>query len=127
MVLKLRTPAPDNWKGAKCLGQVYKDESGEVRDPWFSEDDQEEAVTFCNGEADGIVCPIRQACLEFALRNNEKAGVWGGMGEKDRKALRKKFPWKAKQVENAGWIWMPPGEAVKLLKPEEREELDAEE
>lgn len=121
MVLRLRVPAPGDWKLAKCLGRVSKDnrdEQGEVLDPWFDENesDQEEAVAFCNGEADGTVCPIREECLLFALTNNEKAGVWGGMGEKDRKALRKLYPWKARQTGNENWTWMPPGEPLKLLK-----------
>lgn len=124
MVLRLRVPAPGSWKNAKCLGKVKKDSQGEVHDPWFDEDDQEEAVTFCNGDADGVVCPIRHECLIFALANNEKMGVWGGMSERDRKALRKLYPWRARHNDNPGWQWMSPGEAVKKLKPSQRKELD---
>lgn len=125
MVLRLRVPAPNKWAGAKCLGQVSKNqETGEVIDPWFDEDDQEEAVNFCNGEADGVVCPIRHDCLIFALVNNERRGIWGGMGERDRKALRKISPWKARQGINPDWQWMEPGEAVAKLKPSQRKELD---
>lgn len=125
MVLRLRVPAPDGWKGAKCIGQVSKDpETGIVADPWFEEEDQEEAVNFCNGEADGIVCPIRHECLIFALVNNERSGVWGGMGERDRKAIRKLYPWKARQAINTEWQWMEPGTAVAKLKPSQRKELD---
>jgi hypothetical protein len=125
MVLRLRVASPGGWKNAKCLGQVSKDkETGVVADPWFDEDDQSEAVNFCNGEADGVVCPIRHDCLIFALVNNERQGVWGGMGERDRKALRKISPWKARQAINPDWHWMEPGQAVAQLKPSQRKELD---
>jgi WhiB family transcriptional regulator, redox-sensing transcriptional regulator len=31
-------------------------------------------------------CPVRQACLDWALRNREGHGVWGGMDEDERRA-----------------------------------------
>lgn len=34
-------------------------------------------------------CPVRVACLDYALRHNEAFGIWGGLTEKERKALRK--------------------------------------
>lgn len=95
-----------------------------VPDPWFDESDQEEAINFCNGEADGVVCPIRHECLIFALTNNEKQGVWGGMSERDRKATRKLYPWKARLASNPNWKWMEPGKAVSMLRPSQRKELD---
>ena len=33
-------------------------------------------------------CPVRQACLEFALANDERWGVWGGTSERQRRAMR---------------------------------------
>ncbi|MGP2441955.1 WhiB family transcriptional regulator [Streptomyces sp. JW3] len=38
------------------------------------------------------LCPIRPACLEFALSNDERFGVWGGLSEKERLALRRAVP-----------------------------------
>jgi len=32
-------------------------------------------------------CPVRLACLAFALERNEKFGVWGGLTEKERARL----------------------------------------
>jgi WhiB family redox-sensing transcriptional regulator len=32
-------------------------------------------------------CPVRMACLAFALDRNERFGVWGGMTEKERSRL----------------------------------------
>jgi WhiB family redox-sensing transcriptional regulator len=35
------------------------------------------------------LCPIRSACLEHALTHDERFGVWGGLSEKERQALRR--------------------------------------
>ena len=34
-------------------------------------------------------CPVRIECLVFALSNNERFGVWGGMTEAERKKIRR--------------------------------------
>lgn len=34
-------------------------------------------------------CPCRVACLDFAIENNEKYGVWGGTSERERRVLRR--------------------------------------
>lgn len=33
-------------------------------------------------------CPVSHACLDYAMRNDIRHGVWGGHGEKERKRLR---------------------------------------
>lgn len=35
-------------------------------------------------------CPVRGECLDFALTEGEKFGVWGGMSERERRILRAK-------------------------------------
>ena len=45
------------------------------------EDDAEEAKSIC------ALCPVRQACLEFALTTREKHGVWGGLTERERRRV----------------------------------------
>lgn len=35
------------------------------------------------------LCPIRATCLEYALSHDMRFGVWGGMSEKERLALRR--------------------------------------
>ena len=32
-------------------------------------------------------CPVRQACLEHALANREREGVWGGATERERRRI----------------------------------------
>ena len=34
-------------------------------------------------------CMVRVDCLEFALRNGEKFGIWGGMSERERRRIRR--------------------------------------
>jgi WhiB family transcriptional regulator, redox-sensing transcriptional regulator len=35
------------------------------------------------------MCEMRSACLDYALDNDERFGVWGGLSEKERLALRR--------------------------------------
>jgi WhiB family redox-sensing transcriptional regulator len=34
-------------------------------------------------------CPVRVACLQYALETNQEAGIWGGTSEDDRVKVRK--------------------------------------
>ena len=34
-------------------------------------------------------CPLRSACLDWALETGQEAGVWGGTGEDDRRLMRR--------------------------------------
>lgn len=38
------------------------------------------------------VCPVRKDCLEWAITNDEKDGIWGGLsaGERSRLVRRRK-------------------------------------
>lgn len=33
-------------------------------------------------------CPVRRDCLEYALANVEKFGIWGGLSERERRRVR---------------------------------------
>lgn len=37
------------------------------------------------------ICPVTTACLDYALRVGEKAGVWGGLSERQRRQLRREL------------------------------------
>jgi len=41
------------------------------------------AKDVCNG------CPVIADCLDYALRNGERYGVWGGQSERELRKLRK--------------------------------------
>jgi WhiB family redox-sensing transcriptional regulator len=36
-------------------------------------------------------CPVRDDCLEFALRTNQDSGIWGGTSEEERRVLRREY------------------------------------
>ncbi|MBZ6231421.1 WhiB family transcriptional regulator [Streptomyces olivaceus] len=36
------------------------------------------------------VCPVREQCLRWALDTGQTLGVWGGTGELERRALRRR-------------------------------------
>ena len=42
-----------------------------------------EAKEVCRG------CVVREDCLEYALANGEKFGIWGGLSERERRRLRR--------------------------------------
>lgn len=35
-------------------------------------------------------CVVRSECLEYALSNDERFGIWGGLSERERRRLRKR-------------------------------------
>jgi WhiB family redox-sensing transcriptional regulator len=35
-------------------------------------------------------CEVRNMCLEYALENDERFGIWGGLSERERRKLRKR-------------------------------------
>lgn len=68
----------ERWQNrAQCLGVDT--------DLFFPERGQSmaEARAVCAG------CPVRVQCLEYALANGEKCGVWGGKSERERRRIRK--------------------------------------
>jgi WhiB family redox-sensing transcriptional regulator len=34
-------------------------------------------------------CPVRMECLEWAMASGQDCGVWGGMSEEERRALKR--------------------------------------
>jgi len=46
-------------------------------------------------------CVVREECCEFALRTNQKTGIWGGMSHRQRRAWRREQIALKKQVANA--------------------------
>jgi WhiB family redox-sensing transcriptional regulator len=43
-----------------------------------------DAKKICTG------CEVRAQCLEYALANDERFGIWGGLSERERRKLRKR-------------------------------------
>ena len=43
-----------------------------------------EAKKVCSG------CEVRAECLEYALENDERFGIWGGLSERERRKLKRR-------------------------------------
>ncbi len=35
-------------------------------------------------------CDVRSQCLEYALHNDERFGIWGGLSERERRKLKRR-------------------------------------
>jgi WhiB family redox-sensing transcriptional regulator len=35
-----------------------------------------------------VGCDVRAECLEYAMANDERFGIWGGLSERERRRLR---------------------------------------
>lgn len=59
--------------------------NGVVDDRFFPERGQSTrpAKDICAG------CKVRETCLEYALENGEKFGIWGGTSERERRRIRR--------------------------------------
>jgi WhiB family transcriptional regulator, redox-sensing transcriptional regulator len=90
-----RTPAPPapppaGWRErAACRGAdlaVFFPGRGESAEP---------ARRICAG------CPVRQPCLDYALSHGIAHGIWGGLAERDRRALRTRHADAARRERDA--------------------------
>ena len=54
-----------------------------------------EAKEVCRG------CVVREDCLEYALANGEKFGIWGGLSERERRRLRRARAMSRRSVASA--------------------------
>ena len=79
-----------SWQGqANCLGvdpDLFFPERGAST---------REAKGVCRG------CVVREECLEYALVNGEKFGIWGGLSERERRRIRRQRTL-ARQANGAG-------------------------
>ena len=70
--------AAESWQAfANCLGvdpDLFFPERGAST---------KEAKQVCQG------CVVREDCLEYALANGEKFGIWGGLSERERRRIRR--------------------------------------
>jgi len=65
--------------------QLYANCLGVDPDLFFPERgaSTKEAKSVCKG------CVVREDCLEYALANGEKFGIWGGLSERERRRIRR--------------------------------------
>lgn len=80
------SPAPIDQEDQEDQGwQNYANCLGVDPDLFFPERgaSTKEAKGGCRG------CIVREDCLEYALANGEKFGIWGGMSERERRRIRR--------------------------------------
>ena len=72
------TPEDDLWQEKALCAQTdpeafFPEKGGSTR----------EAKRICEG------CEVRSECLDYALANDERFGIWGGLSERERRKLRR--------------------------------------
>ncbi len=68
-----------SWQGRALCAQTdpeafFPEKGGSTR----------EAKRVCVG------CDVKAECLEYALANDERFGIWGGLSERERRKLKKR-------------------------------------
>jgi WhiB family redox-sensing transcriptional regulator len=86
-LLRLLDEDRTGWQAqANCMGVdpdlFFPERGGSTR----------EAKEVCRG------CVVREDCLEYALANGEKFGIWGGMSERERRRVRRARALSARQA-----------------------------
>lgn len=51
----------------------------------------DEAKTYCFGKNGQPACPVRKACLWYAIECETEHGIWGGLSHRERNALVRKW------------------------------------
>jgi WhiB family redox-sensing transcriptional regulator len=79
-------PGDGDWREQALCAQI----GGDV---WFPESggSVREAKAVCNGGGGRPPCPVRQECLEAALNRNDRYGIYGGLTDRERRALRRRL------------------------------------
>src|SRR3954471_14871239 len=90
-LLELLTPEDRSWqRKANCMGvdpDLFFPERGAST---------REAKEVCRG------CVVREDCLEYALVNGEKFGIWGGMSDGERRGIRRRRAMHRRAAGGAG-------------------------
>ena len=82
--------APDNQRGADDwrARSACKDQDPELFFPIGTSGpaliQTEQAKAVCRQ------CPVRDECLQWSLDSGQEAGVWGGMSEQERDAIKRR-------------------------------------
>ena len=97
-----RSGVPEDWFVDPLLRELLGDEENSdtaplawQRDAVCSQTDPEaffpekggstrDAKRICAG------CDVKAQCLEYALKNDERFGIWGGLSERERRKLKRR-------------------------------------
>ena len=79
---------PSGWaKGWQFDAACRGEDSALFFAPGYFEHREEKAAREFQAKAICARCPVREMCLEFALRVREPHGVWGGLNEQERRQV----------------------------------------
>jgi WhiB family transcriptional regulator, redox-sensing transcriptional regulator len=77
--------SPLDWqRGARCRGDAGLD----FYPPFGGERKRDRVVRELRAKAVCESCPVRVQCLDHAVRNGERYGVWGGLTSDERLTYR---------------------------------------
>ena len=113
------------WRyGSKCWGTKTNTfypprPRGEYRDVA----DEAKSVCWGTGEHDPE-CPVRKNCLLYAIERNDPHGIWGGMSNRERSHLLRKFSSLQPGVTFSQWVMESDGgvKAKQFIKQVPRHE-----
>ena len=88
-------PAQPQWLGMPPAGGYDDGELGWQSDALCAQTDPEAFFPEKGGSTRDAkkvcgACMVRSECLEYALENDERFGIWGGLSERERRRLRKR-------------------------------------
>ena len=82
-----------------AAGRGLLDLLSEMRADWYGQANcrgidtelffPERGVPAAQAKAVCAGCVVRDACLEYALQNHERFGIWGGLSERERRRVRR--------------------------------------
>ncbi|MBN9759900.1 Sporulation regulatory protein WhiD [Pseudonocardia sp. Ae406_Ps2] len=75
----------DPWHGAACRSVPY-----DTHYPTAEPDSPAHTRQVARAKRVCAGCPVLDACREHALTVGEKWGVWGGLDEQERRAIRRR-------------------------------------
>ncbi|MGH8870378.1 MAG: WhiB family transcriptional regulator [Acidimicrobiia bacterium] len=81
--IQLTTELAAEWRGrAACAGYQHA---------LFFPVGDTDASTIERAREICLNCAVTDDCLEYALETNQRAGIWGGTTEEERRSLRRKW------------------------------------
>lgn len=87
----LRGTEEHGWEGKPPEEDPRWDEhagcKGQGPDLWFPK----RGESTLKAKAICALCPVRPACLVYALEKGEKFGIWGGKSERERREMRRTY------------------------------------
>lgn len=78
LVVRVRGPAGEWADQGLCVNHPNQD-------LWFPE----RGASTAEAKAICRACPVQRPCLEYAVANGEKFGIWGGKSERERRRIRR--------------------------------------